>query len=215
MPLASYHDAIWEAVPEGLEPEHGRLRGGFLLERVDAVAHELGHPPRVLDVGCGEGHFTAQLTRAGVPTLGADVSREALRRARRRHPELELELIPVHGAWPLADVSFDVVWAGETIEHVADTAGWFSEVRRVLRPGGTLLASTPAHGRAAVLALALSGKRFDRHFDPRSDHVRFYTARSLRALLTDFGFERVAVRGAAGIPGARRLLLACARRARH
>jgi 2-polyprenyl-3-methyl-5-hydroxy-6-metoxy-1,4-benzoquinol methylase len=214
MALASYHDAIWEAVPEGLQPPYAALRLAFLLEALDALAGELGRQARVLDVGCGEGYFTAELARAGARAIGADVSQEALGRARRLHPELELQPLPEHAPWPLEDASFDLVWAGETIEHVADTASWLSEVRRVLRPGATLLVSTPAHGRAAMLALALSRRRFDRHFDPRGDHLHFYSARSLRALLADFGFERARVRTAAGLPGMRRVLLCTARRAR-
>jgi 2-polyprenyl-6-hydroxyphenyl methylase/3-demethylubiquinone-9 3-methyltransferase len=114
----------------------------------------------------------------------------------------------------LDDASFDLVWSGETIEHVADTAGWLSEVRRVLRSGGTLLLSTPAHGRLSMLALAVSGRAFESHFDPRSDHLRFYTARTLARLLADFGFHDVQVRALGGVPGARRTLLAAARRSR-
>jgi len=155
MAFDSYHEAIWESVPEGLDPPHAELRERFLLEQVRVLARERGEPPRVLDLGCGEGHFAAQLARAGAVAVGADVSREALRRARARHPELDLQVIPLCGPWPLADARFDLVWAGETIEHVVDTAAWLSEVRRVLRPGGSLLLSTPAHGRVAMLALAL------------------------------------------------------------
>jgi SAM-dependent methyltransferase len=210
----SYQDAIWEAVPPGAEPSEWSVRRRFLLGRVDAAARELGRPPQALDVGCGEGQFTAELARTGAQALGADVSGEALRRARDREPELEWQLIPALGEWPLADASFDLVWAGDTLEHVADTAAWMSEVRRVLRPHGMLLLSVPAHGFAARLAMALSVKRFEQHFDPRSDHLRFYTAGSLRALLSDFRFERIDVRAAAGVPGARRLLLASARRTR-
>jgi hypothetical protein len=84
----------------------------------------------------------------------------------------------------------------------------------VLRSGGTLVLSTPAHDRLGVLVLALSARRFDEHFDPRSDHVRFYTRRTLGRLLADFGFEQVDVRGAGGGPGARRTLLASAVRSR-
>jgi SAM-dependent methyltransferase len=215
MAFEAHHEAIWEALPVGLDPPHARLRAKFLLAHVGAVARELQRTPRVLDVGCGEGYFTAELAHRGAAAVGADVSCEALRRARELHPELELRALPSLGPWPLADADFDVVWAGETIEHVADTAAWLSELRRVLRPGGALLLSTPAHGRALVLALALLPRRFDRHFDPRGDHLRFYSARTLRALLEDFGFERIEVRGAAGVPGARRLLLACARRGRY
>ncbi len=125
-----------------------------------------------------------------------------------------MRLVDAGEAWPLADASFDAVWAGETIEHVADTAGWLSQLRRVLRSGGSLLLSTPAHGRLSMLALALSARRFDEHFDPRSDHLRFYTQRTLARLLADFGFERIDVRAAGGAPGARRTLLASAVRSR-
>jgi 2-polyprenyl-6-hydroxyphenyl methylase/3-demethylubiquinone-9 3-methyltransferase len=144
--------------------------------------------------------------------VGVDVAEEPLRRARAQHPFLDLRLVPAEERWPLADASFDVVWAGETIEHVADTGGWLAEVRRVLGPGGRLLLSTPAHGRLTVLRLALSGRAFDAHFDPRSDHLRFYTRRTLERSLADLGFAEVEVRQAGGYPGGRRLLLASARR---
>jgi hypothetical protein len=100
------------------------------------------------------------------------------------------------------------------IEHVADTASWLSEIRRVLRSGGTLALSTPDHGPLSILAMALWPRRFDARFDPRSDHLRFYTRCSLACLLGDFGFCEVAIRGAGGMPGARAVLLAWARRRR-
>jgi SAM-dependent methyltransferase len=215
----NYHESLWQALPEGGHPSDLKLRLAFLLEHArsaqdSAGAPGDGAPGRVLDVGCGEGHFAAELARAGLQVIGVDVAEEPLRRARRKHPHLDLRVVPLDGTWPLADASFDLVWAGETIEHVADTAGWLSQVRRVLRSGGTLLLSTPAHGRLAVLALAVSRRRFDAHFDPRSDHLRFYSGRTLTRLLEDFGFEDIRVRKAGGLPGARRLLLASARRSR-
>lgn len=209
-----YHDSLWQAVPEGLEPEHALVRERFLLDCLSALARELPAPAHVLDVGCGEGHFTARLQAAGARVLGVDVSREALRRARARHPGLELAQIPIAGEWPLDDASFDLVWAGETIEHVADMAGWLSQARRVLRARGMLVLTTPNHARAALLALALSRRRFERHFDPRGDHLRFFTRSSLSELLADLGFEQIEVHGAVGAPWARQVLLACARRTR-
>lgn len=218
-----YHERLWETVPEGLQPPDLPLRRAFLLERLHAVVprsggsgerRATGDPLRVLDVGCGEGRLTAELADAGFAVVGVDVAEEPLRRARRRHDGLDVRLVTEGQPWPLHDASFDAVWSGETIEHVADTAGWLSEVRRVLRSGGSLLLSTPAHGRLAMLGLALSARRFEEHFDPRCDHLRFYTRRTLTRLLADFGFERIEVRAAGGIPGARRLLLAAAVRAR-
>jgi 2-polyprenyl-3-methyl-5-hydroxy-6-metoxy-1,4-benzoquinol methylase len=200
MAARDYHESLWRSVPAGLAPSELQLRLSFLLAHVRAG--EL-----VLDVGCGEGRFTAELTAAGVHGVGIDVAEEPLRRARAAHPEVDVQLVDPCGPWPLADASFDAVWAGEVVEHVADTAGWLSEIRRVLRPGGRLLMSTPNHSRLAVLRLALSTRAFDAHFDPRSDHLRFYTPRTLISLLADFGFQEVSVSAAAGPPGARRLLL--------
>jgi 2-polyprenyl-3-methyl-5-hydroxy-6-metoxy-1,4-benzoquinol methylase len=202
-----YHEHLWEAVPEGTEPVDLRLRLAFALE-------QLREPPlRVLDVGCGEAQITAELARAGFDVVGVDVAEEPLRRARRRHPQLDLRLVG-ESEWALADASFDAVFSGETIEHVRDTIGWLSEVRRVLRSGGSLLLSTPALGPLTLLAMALSPRAFARRFDPRSDHLRFYSARSLARLLADFGFELIDVRSAGGVPGARRVLLASAVRSR-
>jgi len=208
MPSRSYHEEIWRAVPPGLEPEHFELRRDFLLAAVAPGA-------RVLDLGCGEGAFAAALTRAGAEVLAADVAEEPLRRARAAHPGLATVLIDGEGAWELADASFDLVWAGEVIEHVADTAGWLSELRRVLRSRGRLLLSTPSLGPGALAAAALSRRAFARRFDPRSDHLRFYSRATLSALIGDFGFEQLSVRGAGGLPGARPVLLASAVRSRY
>src|SRR5450432_1952058 len=153
MASRDYYESLWEALPEGSDPPDLSPRRAFLLERAMERVGQGETPAGVLDVGCGEGHLAAELTRAGFVVVGVDVAEEPLRRARAGHPDLDLRLVPVEGPWPLEDASFDTVWAGETIEHVADTAGWLSEVRRVLRSGGRLLLSTPAHGRLSLLRL--------------------------------------------------------------
>jgi 2-polyprenyl-6-hydroxyphenyl methylase/3-demethylubiquinone-9 3-methyltransferase len=203
-----YHEGLWEMLPEDLEPSDFALRRRFLLANVTAGE-------RVLDLGCGEGRFAAELVRASAEVVAADVAEEPLRRARIRHPEMDLRLLDCAGPWELPDAAFDVVWAGEVIEHVLDTAAWLSEVRRVLHSGGVLLLSTPAHGRLALLRLALSRRAFAEHFEPRADHLRFYSRDTLSRLLEDFGFESVRARPAGGAPGARRVLLARAIRSRH
>jgi 2-polyprenyl-3-methyl-5-hydroxy-6-metoxy-1,4-benzoquinol methylase len=207
MPSRAYHEGLWQAVPAGLVPSDLDLRRRFLLAHVDPGM-------RVLDVGCGEGVFAAELARAGAQVVGIDAAEEPLRRARARHPQLDLRLVDGEGDWPLPDAGFDVVWAGEVIEHVADTAAWLSEVRRVLRSGGALLLSTPALGRLTLLRMALSRRAFEVRFDPRGEHLRHYASGTLRGLLEDFGFHDVQVRSAGGVPGGRRVLLARAVRSR-
>jgi 2-polyprenyl-6-hydroxyphenyl methylase / 3-demethylubiquinone-9 3-methyltransferase len=207
MPSLEYHEALWQGVPQGSQPPHFAVRSRFLLEHVNPGE-------RVLDVGCGEGHFTTALARAGAQALGIDVADEPLRRARARDGALELQQVADGEQWQLADAAFDAVWVGEVIEHVADTAAWLSEVRRVLRSGGSLLLSTPAHERLTLLHVALSTRAFARRFDPRSDHLRFYNRQTLTRLIAEFGFEQVSVQSVGGVPGARRLLLAHAIRSR-
>lgn len=203
-----YHEALWRDLPAGFEPFAARLRLSFLLGSVRAGQ-------RVLDVGCGEGFFAAALAGAGAVVTAVDVAQEPLRRARAAHPDLDLRLIDGEGRWELPDACFDVVWAGEVIEHVADTAGWLSELRRVLRSGGLLLLSTPNVGRTALLLAALSSRAFRTRFDPRGEDLRFYRRETLTALLDDFGFREVRARAVGGPPGAGRVLLASAIRSRY
>ncbi len=214
MSLRDYHESLWEGIPASLEPSDASLRGAFLLDHLAAERRRLGRPVRLLDLGCGEGHFADVLARAGAEVVACDVAEEPLRRARAAHPGLALSLAEPDGPLPFEDAVFDMVWAGETIEHVLDTAAWLSEVRRVLRSGGLLVLSTPDHGPLARLRLALGERAFAAHFDPRSDHLRFYVPRTLAGLLADFGFAEVAVARRGGLPGARHVLLASARRKR-
>lgn len=213
-PSRAYRDSVWEGAPEPSLPAHAALRERFLLARVQRERERIGRAPRVLDVGCGEGWFAAALIRTGAEVVALDAATEAVRRARARHPGLDARAIDCEAELPLADASFDVVWAGETIEHIADTAGWLSELRRVLRSGGRLLLSTPDHGPLSRLRLGLDRRAFQARFDPRADHLRFYTRRALYDLLVSFRFEDVEVLGRAGVPGARAVLLASARRSR-
>ena len=162
----------------------------------------LGEAGEALDLGCGDGRLTAELHARSV--TGADVSDVALERARRRLPGARFVRIEPDAPLPFADGEFDLVLCTETIEHVRDVQLLLSELRRVLRPGGELALTTPAHSRLTALRLAIAG--WEREFQPLSPHLRFFTRRSLRGLLGDMGFEVVELRRRGGT------LLACARR---
>lgn len=194
--MRDYYEELWSRLPGQLSPTEWELRRSFLLG-------EVRPGDRVLDLGCGDGAFAELLDGAGAQVIGADVAQAALDRAAARHPGLDLRLVPIDGPLPFDDCGFDLVWSSEVIEHVADTARWLSEVRRVLAPGARLLLTTPSHGR---LRLAIGG--VERFSEPVGDHLHLYSRRSLHGLLEQFGFDQVRVRTAAGPPLIRRLLLA-------
>jgi SAM-dependent methyltransferase len=185
----AYFERIWEAVGEDSAPERFAERREFLLGLV-------GADDRVLDLGCAQGEFVAALGVHGADAVGADIAAEPLRRARLRYPTMDF--VQSGETLPFDDGEFAVVWAGELLEHVQDGLGLLQEVLRVLRADGRLLASTPDHGWRLRTSFALSRRRFDQHFDPRSDHVRFFTGRSLELLLDAAGFEQVDVRSRRG-----------------
>jgi SAM-dependent methyltransferase len=197
--VKSFYEDVWADLPDDPEPWAWERRRAML---VDAVAAG----ERVLDLGCGAGRFVAALRDAGADPVGVELSEGALERARRNVPGADLRALAADGAIPLEDSSVDLVWCSEVIEHAPDTAGLLSEVRRVLRTAGRVLITTPSYDLARRVPIALL--RWEPHFDPLGQHVRFYTRRSLARVLVTFAFEDVDVRARRG------MLVARARKAR-
>ena len=182
---SDYDDELWSAVPEEPGPPPGHL---VRFVRTLPPASE------ALDLGAGDGRLSAEL-RADRLTI-ADVSSVALGRARRRLPAARAVELSPDGPLPLPDGSFDLVLSAETIEHVRDVQRFLSEARRVLRPGGILALTTPAHGRATALRALVLG--IERVIDPLSPHLRHFSRRSLATLLEETGFDRLDVRRRSG-----------------
>jgi 2-polyprenyl-3-methyl-5-hydroxy-6-metoxy-1,4-benzoquinol methylase len=202
--VREWRDAVWDAVPPDAEPERFGPRVAFLLSHVAAG-------DRVLDLGCGDGRFAAELLGVAGEVVAADVAAVALERAADRAPGAELVQLRDGAPLPFSGAAFDVVWAGETLEHVADVTELLTEVRRVVKPGGALLVTTPNLARLRIAAEALAGRPLEDRLDPRADHLRFFTARTLGAVLSAAGFADVQVRRVDGPPLLRRSLWAVAR----
>jgi ubiquinone/menaquinone biosynthesis C-methylase UbiE len=203
----SYQDEIWRALPQE------RRLDPIVVEFALATARMAGHgggQARVLDLGCGDGALAARLAAQGADVTGLDPSHEALARARRQYPALRLATPDVGGTLPFADNSFEAVVCMNVLQHVADTQLLLSEARRVLVPGGHLAVAVPWHGIVKNGVIALGS--FERHHDPLEPVLRFYTARSLRGVLTQLGFDEISTRGAGGLPLNRETLLARAHR---
>lgn len=97
---------------------------------------------RVLDVASGEGYGAQVLGAAGARVVGIDLAAGAVTRAARAHPRAHFAVMD--GARLALGASvFDLVVSQDTLEHVADDAGFVSEMARVLKPGGRLVVFTP------------------------------------------------------------------------
>lgn len=103
----------------------------------------------LLDIACGGGLFGPYAAAKGYRVVGVDLSEMSLREA-LRHGFDEVVRADV-SELPFDDASFDVVTAGQCLEHVPDPYGVVAEACRVLRPGGTLIVDTIADTRLARL----------------------------------------------------------------
>lgn len=120
-----------------LAPEHyARYRWAAGL--VDAM--------EVLDAGCGVGWGTALIARRARAATGIDISPEAVAEANRRHGAVADFALGDLYRLPFARGRFDAVVSFETIEHVEEPERAILEMKRVLRPGGLLLVSSPNRG---------------------------------------------------------------------
>jgi len=100
---------------------------------------------RVLDLGCSVGYATAQLRRKGYQAVGVDNSPWCIAWAKRLFPAGEYLLCSAEKL-PLADASFDGILCLDVLEHVTAETAAMREIRRLLKPGGTLVLSVPHHG---------------------------------------------------------------------
>ncbi len=139
---------------------------------------------RVLEVGCGEGYGTDMIADAARSVLGLDYDAASVRHARSTYPRADFARANL-AALPLGDATVDVVVTLQVIEHVWDHPQFVSECARVLRPGGSIVVTTPNR-------LTFSPGR-DVALNPF--HTHEFTAAELTGLLERCGFDVTAVLG--------------------
>ena len=165
--------------------EHNRReRGaGFVFagpERTGLFRSYVGGPGRrVLDLGCRDGALTRAYVQ-GNDVVGVDADPEALAEAAK----LGIETHHADLDQPLAfdDESFDVVVAGELLEHLRHPRALVAETRRVLRPGGTFVGSVPNAYRLKNRLRFFAGRK------PEDDptHLQMFAPADVRSLLARF-----------------------------
>jgi len=165
--------------------------------RKEFVLANIGRGNRVLDVGCLGGRLTDLIRRQNNRVWGVEINAAAAEEARKRG--IQVKVADVERGLPYDNAMFDVVNAGEVVEHLYDTKFFFSECARVLAPGGILLFTTPnlnsLENRLRVVSgqyLALTGAFPEDHF---GTHIRVLNAAKIQELCRQTGFEVEELRG--------------------
>jgi 2-polyprenyl-3-methyl-5-hydroxy-6-metoxy-1,4-benzoquinol methylase len=160
-----------------------------MLERMPAS--------RILDLGCSGGLFAERARAAGHHVVGVDaIEVEGVRERTDDFFIADLE----RGIPEEVGDGYDVVVAGDIIEHLSRPVELLREMRRVLRPGGELLLSVPNFGHwypRLRVATGLFG--YDRRGILDSTHLRFFTRSTLRRTARQAGFD-IIEESATGLP---------------
>lgn len=171
--------------------------------RTQGAASAFG-PWHILDAGCGTAHHLAKIAEAlspGAVGLGLDLSKEAARHASRRRPTLAFAIADLWREWPVQGGVADLVLSSFAPKN-------FSEMARVLRPGGWLAVSYPGRDHLAELRRRFGGMR--QHETAGSRYIeavrQFVGPPVLHRFRTKMMFDNAAIRAAVMMgPNARHL----------
>ena len=126
------------------ELQAGKEERGNLQTNLDFLSQTsvLKSSDKVLEIGCGIGSVVFELNKQGYDITGTDISGAAIAYGLKKYSHIRLE-VQAAETLPYDNESFDVVLSFDLFEHIAQIDQHVSEVRRVLRPGGSYLFQTP------------------------------------------------------------------------
>ena len=185
-------EALYSAGGYHAEVDEAERRRTFArrLAQIEDLAPRRG---RVLDVGCSKGYFLDVARAEGWDAVGVDLNRNAVDEAQARGLDIRHGDLDAQG---FEDGSFDVVTLFDLLEHTSAPRATLAECRRLLRPGGVLVASTPNIGglvpRVTYWLFARTLGAWDHPTPP--GHLVQFSRRTLRKMLEGAGYEVVAVR---------------------
>jgi len=147
----------------------------------------------ILDIGCYDGTFLFLVKNKKNKFYGIETSDYGVRESRKKGIAVERFFIDDKTKLPFKNDFFDLVIAGEIIEHIYDTDFFLREIYRLLKKDGFLLISTPniaSFGRRLMLFFGLNPIiEISPNEQNSSGHIRYFTFRTLKKLLKKHGFK--------------------------
>ncbi len=148
---------------------------------------------RILDLGCGNGSLTHLIAQQGYEVVGVEESKSGVELANQTFSNCKFVQGSIYNL-PFSELGdkFDVVIGAEVIEHLFYPREIAKAAKKVLKPNGQLILTTPYHGYFKNLVLAASGK-MDQHFTVLWDggHIKFFSVKTLSKLLVSEGFTDI------------------------
>lgn len=149
----------------------------------------VGSGHRVLEVGCSVGHVTEHLVAAGNSVVGVEIDPSAAIEAERWAERVHVVDLDLTELSQIETDHFDVIVAGDVLEHLRDPARVLADLTTLLTDDGRLVVSIPniAHVDARLMLFDGAWTYQDTGLLDRT-HLRFFTRESFRQLLADAGF---------------------------
>lgn len=173
----------------------------FVWERGRGVVELLApaRGERILDLGCGTGHLTAQIAGSGAEVVGIDSSEDMVRVASENYPHIRFEVADARSL-PFED-EFDAVFSNAVLHWVRPPEAVVESVRRALKPGRRFVAEFGGENNIKTIMTAV-GQALDalerndarvyrpnKYFPPLGEYISLLESRDFRVAYSDH-FER-------------------------
>jgi 2-polyprenyl-3-methyl-5-hydroxy-6-metoxy-1,4-benzoquinol methylase len=187
----------------GWESASGPESCGYITPQVLKILQSLG-AKRICDLGSGNGALASTLQKAGYYAVGVEYDKQGVLLARKCYPGIDFYNLGIQddpGEMIVKEGSFDAVVSTEVVEHLFAPHLLPIFAGKLLKRGGYLVISTPYHGYLKNLALSVFDK-WDKHHTPlwHGGHIKFWSRKTLTALLGSNGFEVISFHGAGRLP---------------
>ncbi len=169
----------------------------FLAKHNSVFQKDAKNSVKLLDIGCYDGHLALLLKNClgNCDTYGIDIAKKTIALARQKG--IHAKVCDIEKGINFESNLFDYVFAGEIIEHLYDTDFFMREVKRILKPGGIFIITTPNFLSLGRRLHYLFGKGMfmEQSFslpEKAAGHIRYFTFETLKELLLLHKFEPIA-----------------------